>query len=370
MKGLVSLFRSGAGAALLLSIAGSASAQSVESVTMTSDSEDIVFTLRADKPLATPVVRTYEGAVRLRFPDSSAPESIQNKGDGKAIKEVDVRSGSHGTTVMKLELGDNTKLTEADVRVENRKHIAVVRIARDLLPPMREAQPEKPAAPVAPAVVVATALVAPVEAKAVAQIKPLSPTASRPKKQLNSALQQSSAGSPVPVLIAVSALLGLAYFVLRVLMKNKAGALPKPAAIDIVAQKRIGPRHQLVIVRAFGREHLLSIQGGTTTPIATSDELIESFAPRAEPQVDLTMSQQRMLPAMNERGNEHKKEEETQFGSELLRVALAQRLKDQGVVTQTEARASTAPKQPASKDEKALSTAVAGLVRLRREAQL
>ena len=89
MKSLVTI----AGGMLLLSLAGSASAQSIESVTMTSDPEDLVFTLRADKALATPVVRTYQGSVRLRFPASNAPASIQVKGDGAAVKEVDVRSG-------------------------------------------------------------------------------------------------------------------------------------------------------------------------------------------------------------------------------------------------------------------------------------
>jgi flagellar biogenesis protein FliO len=361
-----------AGSLLLLSLAGSASAQSIEGVTMTSDSEDFVFTLRADKPLATPVVRTYSGSVRLRFPASNAPESIQVKGDGAAVKEVDVRSGSHDTAVMKVELGDDTKLTEADVRIENRKHIAVVRIARDLLPPMREARAtpaEKPAAPV-----VAAAATAPAPVTQKAEIKPelKKPLlVDKPKKQLDSALQQSTASSPVPLLLAISAVLGLAYFVMRVLLKKNSAGLPKPAAIDIVAQKRIGPRHQLVIVRAFGREHLLSIQGGTTTPIATSDELDESFAQRAEPQLDLTVSQQRALPA----AIAPKKEEETQFGSELLRVALAQRLKDQNA-GRPKSDPAAAPSgegsgRPAGvKDEKALSTAVAGLVRLRREAQL
>jgi len=367
MKSLLNI----AGSMLLLSFAGSASAQSIESVTMTSDPADIVFTLRADKPLPTPVVRTYEGSVRLRFAASDAPESIQSKGDGKAIKDVDVRSGSHGTAVMKLELGDNTRLTEADVRVENRKHIAVVRIARDLLPPMREAQPpvaEKPAAAVA-APVVAAASVAEIKAPVFESKRAVPPAAQRTTKGLNSALQQGATSSPIPMLIAISAVLGLAYFVMRVLMKNKASAQPKAAAIDIVAQKRIGPRHQLMIVRAFGREHLLSIQGGTTTPIATSDELDDSFAARAELQADLTMSQQRLLPAMSERLVE-KKEDDTQFGSELLRVALAQRLKDQGVVSKSESRSSTPAKAPGARDEKTLSTAVAGLVRLRREAQL
>lgn len=366
MKSLLQI----AGSALLLSLAGSASAQSIESVTMTSDSQDIVFTLRADKPLAAPAVRTYEGAVRLRFPESDVASSIQEKGDGAAIKELDVRSGSHGTAVMKLELGDNTKLSDADVRVESRKHIAVVRIARDLLPPMREARAQPLAQPAAPAAAAASAAAAPVvpaaESKAGDAKKPLLlPTAKKPAKQLDSVLAQSTSSSPMPMLIAVSALLGLAYGAMRLLTnKKKSAGLLKPAAIDIVAQKRIGPRHQLLIVRAFGREHLLSIQGGTTTPIATSDELEESFAARPEPQLDLTMSQQRALPALE------KKEEETQFGSELLRVALAQRLRDQGVKPANDARSSTAPKPPISKDEKALSTAVAGLVRLRREAQL
>jgi hypothetical protein len=60
-------------------------AQEVESVTMTSHPSDVVFTVRADKALSTPSVRAYESQVRVRFPDTNAPQVLQVSGDGAAI---------------------------------------------------------------------------------------------------------------------------------------------------------------------------------------------------------------------------------------------------------------------------------------------
>ncbi|HTU62172.1 MAG TPA: hypothetical protein VMF89_27125, partial [Polyangiales bacterium] len=90
-------------AGLLASISAVAQAQAVESVTMTSDPADIVFTVRADKALSTPSVRVSEGTVRVRFPDADAPQSIQVRGDGAAIKQVDVRGGSNDSVMMKID---------------------------------------------------------------------------------------------------------------------------------------------------------------------------------------------------------------------------------------------------------------------------
>jgi flagellar biogenesis protein FliO len=373
-------------AAALLGSVGVVEAQGIEGLTMTSDPDDIVFTVRADESLHTPSVQTFEGSVRLRFREMDTPQSIQVRGDGKAIKLADVRGGSHDSSVLRLDLGDATKLATEDVRIEKRGHSVVVRIARDLLPPMAEprgGEAEKPAAaaPVAPAPV-AKAAPAPmkVEAPAPAPAKVEAPAAAKPaavaplakvqpkEVPLAKAMANNDSSSPMPMLIAISAILAVAYGALRLVMKKQKAAqgTRATAPIDIVAQKRIGPRHQLVIVRAFGREHLLSIQGGTTTPIATSDETFEDAAPVLERTGLLADAPRSELLADEPPRVEKKKEEEAVFGGELLRAALAQRLK--------EATAPRAAKEPAvrqpTKDEKAMSQAVAGLVRLRRDAGL
>jgi hypothetical protein len=61
-----------------------------------------------------------------------------------------------------------------------------------------------------------------------------------------------------------------------------------------------------------------------------------------------------------------KKEEEAVFGGELLRAALAQRLRE----AQPRVKEPAAGQPRQSKDDKAMSQAVAGLVRLRRDAGL
>jgi flagellar biogenesis protein FliO len=280
---------------------------------------------------------------------------------------------------MRLEFGDNTKLRDDDVRIENRKTSVVVRIARDLLPPLREPKqaevPKKAETPVAAAAPVAAAplkLEAPkVDAKSAAPLTlTKQPSASDKKKAEPLASSMANGSSPMPMLIAVSAILALAYAAMRFIMKKQTNAPRNIAPIDIVAQKRIGPRHQLVIVRAFGREHLLSIQGGNTTPIATSDEIEDSFgdklaaASRIEPSTDLVKD-----VSISARAADGARETKSEVGagSDMIRAALAQRLTAASKrVKAADADATPAPK----KEEKALSQAVAGLVRLRREAQL
>jgi flagellar biogenesis protein FliO len=366
---------------LLAALATGAEAQSIESVTMTSDPSDVVFTVRADKALSMPSVRSYEGQVRVRFPDTSAPQAIQVKGDGAAIKLVDVRGGSHDSAMMRLDLGEATKLAAEDVRIENRKHIMVVRIARDVLPPLREyvEEPAKKALPApaeAPKALPSAPLALPAP-KSVAGTalaltdKKVAPLAGADKKPLNSMMVGASASSPMPMLIGISAILGLAYAALRLLMHKRKGAEKRRAPIDIVAQKRIGARHQLVIVRAFGREHLLSIQGSNTTLIAASEEIEDSFGdklaliareePTMEPQA--SMIQNVAISQKSEPARETRTEPLT--GGDLLRSAIQERLS--GASRKKSEAETGAPKH---KEEKALSQAVAGLVRLRREAQL
>lgn len=381
-------FRSLIAAGVLMFSASAVEAQSIEAVTMTSDPNDVVFTLRADKPLSTPSVRAYEGSVRVRFPEASAPSSITNPGDGAAIKLIDVRSGSHSSAVMRLEFGDATKLASEDVRIENRKTSVVVRIARDLLPPLREPKAAEPKKAEAPAPAAAKPVAAPVAlpvanekpALAAESEKPAAKPTAAPlalsKKPEESAKKQplaasmASDSSPMPMLLAISAILGLAYVAMRVVMKKQAAAPRSTAPIEIVAQKRIGPRHQLLIVRAFGREHLLSVQGGNTTPIATSDELEDTFqdklavAARIEPASDLVKD-----VAITQRSPEPTRETkpEVTAGGDMIRAALAQRL---SAATKSARAADGAAAKSGNKEDKALSQAVAGLVRLRREAQL
>lgn len=281
-------------AALALAVSAlmpsAAFAKAIEDVLLGSDAQDIMITVLADQPLNAPTVRTYAGSLRIRMYDAKDTPLLKLTGDGGAVKSVDVANGSDQSAAVVVNFTDKTRLNASDVRVEREGGKVIFRIARGLLPALRENVPaaSKPAvvapaptpvaAPVAAAKVEAPKVEAPkleapkAEAPKVEAKKPAAPTLGQPKKpepaKKDLKLAQGGDSSAVPVLIAVSALLALCYAAIRLFMKNKTSVdIP---AIDVIAQKRLGPRHQLVIVRAFDRDYLLSIQGGQTTVVARS----------------------------------------------------------------------------------------------------
>ena len=69
-------------------------------------------------------------------------------------------------------------------------------------------------------------------------------------------------------MVFVSILLGFVYIFVRFFMKktNKAGPV---SDIEIISTKRIGNKHQLLVVRALGEDHLLSINAGRTDRITS-----------------------------------------------------------------------------------------------------
>ncbi|MET0283828.1 MAG: flagellar biosynthetic protein FliO [Polyangiales bacterium] len=276
------------------------SAKAIEDVLLGSDAQDIIITVLADSTLNAPTIRTYSGSLRVRLYDTKDTPLMKLTGDGGAVKSVDVANGSDQTAAIVVNFTDRTRLNPTDVRVEREGGKVVLRIARGLLPALHENAPAplaKPVTPPAAAPVAAKPVEAPKPAPvakqepaptpapvakpepapvakqepapAPAKKTPLgqpAPKSSEAVKDLK--LTQGGDSSAIPVLLGVSALLALCYGVLRLVMKEQTGEnIP---AIDVIAQKRLGPRHQLVIVRAFDRDYLLSIQGGQTTVVARS----------------------------------------------------------------------------------------------------
>jgi hypothetical protein len=66
--------------------------------------------------------------------------------------------------------------------------------------------------------------------------------------------------------------LGAVYAVLRLKLRKR-GAEFVPTEIQVLGNKRLGARHQLMIVRALGQDHLISVNGGRTERIASSETL-------------------------------------------------------------------------------------------------
>ena len=331
-------------------------ARAVEDVTLSADPADIVLTVASDEALHAPTVRTYPGLVRIRFYDAHETPLLRLVGDGGAVRSVDVGNGSDQSAALVLILGDKTRLAPTDVRVERDAHKVVFKIARGLLPAVREGSPmqtarqvlaprpppvsARTAAPVAaPVLPVAVAPVPPAPAPEPVALAPVAPAPvaapqaapAEPKVTLGAKKKEpeptdgkaklklaDNNSSAVPVLLSITALLALCYGVIRLLMNKPVGAaIP---AIDIVAQKRLGPRHQLVIVRAFDRDYLLSIQGNQTTVVARStrkklDEAEELLSPVAT-------KKRAAVPAA---GRDFEEDDEVTFGGELFKSALEQR---------------------------------------------
>jgi len=340
-------------------------AKAIEDVTIGADASDIVINVISDEPLNAPAVRTYPGAVRLRFYDAKDPTQLKLPGDGGALRSVEVGQGSDHSAALTLLLGDKTRLSSTDVRIEMRGATISLRIARGLLPALREPEKsadkpaDKPAGPPAPAPAAQPAAApAPAPAQANAPLAPAEPAADKPTAAQKPAFplaakkapgekdeapasdlklqKDAGRGSAVPILLTVTALLALAYAGMRLFMKKK-GLIDTIPAIDVVAQRRLGPRHQLVVVRAFDRDYLLSIQGSQTTLVARSSRrrVPGSRAPSAAaaasdmdvmlPAMPLARTPTPAPPAARDRDRDFEEDDEVTFGGELFRHALEQR---------------------------------------------
>jgi flagellar biogenesis protein FliO len=264
--------------------------------------DGIDVALRGSAPLQHPRIATSPGLVRLWFAGNDEYVHLDQRGDGVAVRKIRIRPGADATHLVQILLGDERRLDPAAVRVAVTGNMAHVRIARADLP----ALPAAPAAlqePVAPPAAspetsrpeTADAQPAAVNREPPPQLAPASSTVSAA-----SAAEPSPAAPPtrsrrraarLPARrglgLALYALLTLglavAYLVLRRVRRRDVGK-GRPQ-IEVVAARRLGPRHQLVVVRAFGRDHLLSVNGGTTQRIASvrSSEPSERARPAPVP---------------------------------------------------------------------------------------
>lgn len=287
--------------------ASTAHAARITNLTVEIDASDAVVRVDSDAALRRPRVRIEDGAVRLWFPGLGQDYFVERQGDGHALRRVTARPGAAATTLVILDLGDARHLAPADVRVELDGPHAVVRIARSVLPIVaREpvVAPTQPAAaqpavaavvaaptPVAdpaadPVAPVGASAAAPAAAEPTAEPAAAPPTAA-PDASPFAARQAGPAEAPLPpsslngfagaipdaknagmrtIGLVVLLLAGLALF--GRWLKQKRATRPA-AAIRIVASHRLGAKHQLVVVRAFDQEILLSVNGNETRRIAS-----------------------------------------------------------------------------------------------------
>ncbi len=254
-----------------------------------------MVTLGADQTPRRPRVRTDAGLVRLWFPDARGTAIWDLEGDGRALRGLELRPGVSGSALVVLHLADGRTIDPADVMVMRSRTGATIHIARDALPfvdhpPVAAPAPEpahEPPMETATATVTETPTADATEAEAepVLVADSETPTPSersglfgRPAPTL-AAQADSSGGLPYGLLLALTAILGGLHLLLKAFSKR--GRLPLPeSSIDVVASKRLGTRHQLLLVRALGEEHLLSVNGNQLQHLSTAPAgagLAESF---------------------------------------------------------------------------------------------
>lgn len=323
------------------------------------DEEAFVVSLTAERAIGSPRVRSEPGVVRVWLPDTRT-EALDVEADGSVIRWVRVRTGFADTAVVVIRLGDQRDLGVRAVDVTHSGSSVVIRIARSALPvgghPVEAEAPPLAEAPPAPsepepqaADERAEEAVPSAEAPRAREAgrEPISLALGRPAPET----LPSSSGVPTAMLVLITAVLGLGFLAHRVISAKRKAHGPA-ADIEVIASKRIGARHQLLVVRALGSDHLLSIHGGRTEKLASLavPEGASAGAAPADFAPFLRVASKRAQETDARSSVDSRSSMDARSGAELLRAAMTQR-------NDAVELARSAP-----------SEAVAGLLRLRERA--
>lgn len=258
------------------------------------DEDRVHVRLEATGPIGDPRVSIEPGSIRLRFADARDAH-LDVRGDGDAIRFVRVRPGMNDAVVVVVRLGDMRELDAHSLTVGGDGRSFDVSIARAALAPIDDA-----AVASIPGAAVEAVPVEPAASEPVAEAEPAvegepettdylrSPPAlllgagdastttpaSSPATTLGVPSSESHGGTSL--LLLVTAVLAIALLVVRWLMGRRGKAQNDP--IRVLAAHRLSARHQLVVVRALGQDHLLSVDGAKT------ERLFSQNAPAAEPE--------------------------------------------------------------------------------------
>lgn len=323
--------------------------------------------------LPEPNLRVGRGEVKLWFRGVDH-ERLTQPGDGLAFRDVRIRAGAGDSALVHIRFGDRREISTDDISVVPFEGGSAVRFRRGALP-QRPAEMNA-AADSAEFEEGTSDLVADLESDATeagaddeslaaeadeAAMDEAEQSAPLLSTETDGVLaggildgQDESKGSPVGLLLLVTALLGLLLLFVRVVVSRRKRILPAPD-IDVISTKRIGPRHQLIVVRALGEEHLLSVNG-TQTQLITSvsqdselpDDMLRLPAPPSTPPRPSTPPLETRPPVSFLMPSPARASSDERFGARLLDLA----------TRRTDIASSSAPSSPAS--------AVAGLLELRR----
>lgn len=315
--------------------------------------------------LPEPRLRVGRGEVKLWFRGVDH-ERLTQPGDGLAFRDVRVRGGAGDSALVHIRLGDRREISTDDITVVPFDGGSAIRFRRGALPQRPAEMNSLPVeTPEVEEAVAEAELEEPQEAAAEGEATeeseesaPMGLLATETDGALAGGIlegPEDSKGSPVGVLLLITALLGALLVVVRLVVSRRKGVSIAPD-IDVISTKRIGPRHQLIVVRALGEEHLLSVNGAQTqliTSVSQDSEMDEEMIRLTKPRIPAALSNSQppadSRPPMSfAMPPQSKVASDERFGARLLDLA----------GRRTDTTSTPAPSSPAS--------AVAGLLELRR----
>ena len=265
---------------------------------------DVHIDLSAVRSVGATRVRTESGFIRVWFDDMTGWTALELEGDGGAIRSVRTRQGAGDSNVVIVRVGDGRRVSESDVRVTREGTRASIVVARSALPAARGLAAPTVAVE-APAAITAEPDAAPDDAAPDDEIVEPAPAAEvvgtrdalralahtrADEATASLGLDDAARGPQLGSLLAVTVLLLLALGAVRLYQSRRASKGLEPS-IRIIAATRLSPKQQLVVVRALGQDHLLAIEPGRTERLISIATPVES-APAEEPLLELRLSRE------------------------------------------------------------------------------
>lgn len=264
----VALAQEGSGDRTEEATAGSAEENAFTSASFEVGPSEVRVDLVALRDVGEPRVRTEPGFVRVWFDEMTGWTTLDLDGDGGAIRFVRARQGAGDSSVVILRVGDGRRVPEAAVHVSHEGGRVAIAISRDALPAARVSGTGASATAVASPEAESPPALEPSPPTDAAPSLAMGHDVLRERAleaERESSLQLAEGdrtGHLIP-LLAITGLLLLALGAVRYWQSRRATKGLEPS-IRIIAATRLSPKQQLVVVRALGQDHLLAIEPGRT----------------------------------------------------------------------------------------------------------
>lgn len=233
--------------------------------------------LRSKRRLVAPEMSVDDGSLRLSFDRIDRPFSMKREGDGVAIEAITASSDGAGRATIDLRFVKKLRIEASTVLISRGRQQTRIRIP---LAWLAAHAPETKAAETAVAVdtTQAQAPAAVATAAKATQSRSFASGAAPARSPRGSggkfARSRARGGKPSGVGFGVGSnsaqlrwgmvlILGLGLLYVWIQLRKKKGPTAL-SPIEVVCQRRLAPKHHLVIVRALGEDHLLSVHGNDT----------------------------------------------------------------------------------------------------------